>query len=1130
MINLKSIGSLPHGSEYIYIYEHFEKIKNSLVYIAKNDLEIFNIKDKLEWFIDSSNILIFRSWDQIPYDKVSPSKEIQSERIKTIYEILNSNNKYIILTSVNSILQKTIDESFIKQNVIELTLNKNIEFDNLIDRLIFLGFNRTSIVRNKSEFAIRGNIIDLFLIDKNNPLRLDFFDNKIETIKEFDILTQKTIKTNNFDNIIINSSTEVVLNKKTIKNFRQNFRQNFNDYRSSEYYHSVSEGMICQGIEKFLPFFYDKMSNFFKFCKKFDFILCNNFFELLDTRLENIHDYYNARLLSSDAHNIHYDKLYLDKKTVLNSLSIYKTFHLNNFLVKNGENLILKIQPKISTIKKEIDFKFIKKYFEINKKEHTIIICVQSYGALDRVKKILIHNINLDIIEINSYKDIKKLNHIYISVLKLNDSILYKNKIFLNEKTIFGFNFVTHNKRFKPKEVFFDEINKFIPGNILVHIEYGFCKFIGIKKLLINQSYHDCLDLEFADNEKLFLPVENLNFISKYSNESKNIQLDKLSSYSWQKRKANTKKRIEKIANELIKTSAERLLSKSPSIYKYPQNYDKFVSTFPFAETEDQINAIEDIKSDFNESFPSDRLIVGDVAYGKSEVVIRAIYMVAMSSLQSLVLVPTTLLARQHYINFFDRFKSFGIKINQLSRLISFKEKKLIINDLKLGKIDCIIGTHALLSENIEFKNLGLIVIDEEQHFGVKAKEKLKKLSANAHIITLSATPIPRTLQLSLSGVKKLSLILTPPYERLSIRTYISIFDKITIKEAIKREVIGRKGGVFWVTPRTKDIPFLEKFLKDELPEIKYVIAHGKLSSKILNERISNFYEGKIPLLISTNIIESGLDLPNVNTIIIHKANMFGLSQLHQLRGRVGRSSNRRGYAYLTYQQETDLKDNSTKRLNIINTYDKIGSGFNIASSDLELRGSGNIIGTDQSGFIKEVGIELYNQLLEDEINKQKNINKKANNREAIKFQPIINLPETIFIPDHYINDIDIKISIYKRISLITEYKHKENIMTELIDRFGKLPVEVENLFKLIEIKILCYHRNIKEINFGQNGILITFYKNQPLNPEKIININKNNNNKNFKIRPDSKVFYDFNNKPYENAFKLINYVINLIS
>ena len=1133
MLKSNLIGSIYKGTEHFYIAEHFANKNNSIVYIARDDREIFQVKEKLEWLLPKNKILIFRSWDQIPYDKVSPTKEVQSERIKTLYELVFNNIKnFIVLTSVNAIVQKTVNEIFIKNNVIEITKKQKLDFHTLIHQLIMLGYQKTSIVREKSEFAVRGNIIDIYLTDRKNPIRLDFFDNIVESIKEFDFLTQKTSHELITKKILINPSSEILLTEETIKLFRENFRNCFVDYRKSEYYHSISEGILPSGIEQFLPFFNKKLSNFFLYCTNSDFLLNSNFIELLETRFENIKDFYQARIDSLDIYNIHPKKLYLNYSNILNYLSKNRVYQFQNFVIQNGKNFDLKIQSNLSSIKKEIDFNFIKKFIEINSPDKIIIICTQSKGSLIRIKKILSDNISIKPIEISSFeKSYINKGNIYITVLKLEEAVQYEDKVYLNEKSLFGYNFTSLPKKSKQREVFFEEINKFSPGIILVHIEYGFCKFIGVKKLNINESLHDCIELEFADDEKLFLPIENLNFISRYSNEDTGINLDKLGSFSWQKRKAEAKKRIKEIADDLIKTAAKRFLSKSPSVTFDSLDYDKFASTFPFVETEDQLNTIEDIKSDFLKKYPSDRLIVGDVAYGKSEIIIRAVFLISKSTLQSLILVPTTLLARQHYYNFVERFESFGIKIKQLSRLVSISERKETINELKSGKINCVVGTHALLSENIEFKNLGLIVVDEEQHFGVKAKEKLKNLSSNAHIITLSATPIPRTLQLSLSGIRELSLMLTPPYERLSIRTYISLFDKITIKEAIKREVIGRHGGVFWVTPRKRDIPFLEKFLKEELPNINYTVAHGQLPAKTLESRVSKFYDKKIPILISTNIIESGLDLPNVNTIIIHRANMFGLSQLHQLRGRVGRSANKRGYAYLTYQKETDLSENSLKRLNIINTYDKLGSGFSIASSDMDLRGSGNIIGTDQSGFVKEVGIELYNQLLEEEITKQKNtILEKKGTDQKFLFQPRIKLPESIFIPDEYINDIDVKISLYKRIALITSYQEKENIIVEIIDRFGSLPQEVENLFKLIEIKILCYQQKIEQIDFGTKGILISFFQNKPNNPQKIIELSLNNKHSKFTIRPDNKVFYDFEGFLYDDRFSLVKSIIKLIS
>ena len=1125
---MKNIGSVNEGNEVFFINDFFsKKFDSSILYIARDDREIFNIKNKIEWFYPEKEILIYRSWNHIPYDNVSPSKEIQSERIKTLYKLYKSTKSKIVITSVNAIIQKTISFNFLKDNFIEINKNKKINFQNFINNLIHLGYKRTSIVREKSEFAIRGSIIDIFLIDEIHPIRLDFFDEKIESINQFDKLSQRTIK--KFDKkILINPSNELLLNEKSLNLFRKSFRELFPSYRHSYIYNTFSELSIPSGGENFISLFYDTMSNIFDYCSDFEIILNNDFDKLLDSRLENIHDFYNVRIQQKENFNLNPNYLFCDKNTIEQIFKAKNIIRLNQYKLKNNFNFIYKKIPNLSSFKKEVDFKFIERFFKINKKK-TIIICCKSNGSLIRIKDILYKQLGLKIPIINNIEELKNEFNIYLSEVKISESIEYNNYIFLNEKTIFGYNLTTQRSTDKNIEIFFEELNKFSKDTILVHSEYGFCKFIDIRRLNIHNSLHDCIELEFADNQKLYLPIENLNYITKYGNDNENnISLDYLGSAHWQKRKANAKSKIKNIAKELIKIAAERLKSISYDIDINEVDYEKFTSTFPYIETDDQIKAIEDVKNDFSKKNPSDRLIVGDVAFGKTEVILRSVYLASKSSVQSLILVPTTLLSRQHYINFKNRLSPFGIKVEEISRMISFKQKKAIINKLINGSIDVIIGTHALLSETIKFKKLGLIVYDEEQKFGTKQKERFKILAPNAHVISLSATPIPRTLSLSLSGIRDLSLIMTAPYERLAVRSYISPFDETTIIEAIKREIYGRKNGVFFVAPRKKDIPFLEKFMDENLPEIKYVTAHGKLKSKILEERISKFYNKEVPLMISTNIIENGLDLPHVNTIIVYRSNIFSLSGLYQLKGRVGRSS-LRGYAYLTYN-EKEITDNARKRLNIIDSFNEIGSGFNIASQDLELRGSGSIIGEEQSGFIKEVGAELYHHMLEEEIIQQKDrhINNILEIKNKFSFQPVIKIPEEIFIPDEYINELDIKISIYKRISSITNNKEKENIITELIDRFGAMPTEVENLFKLIEIKILCLKNRIETVDFGKKGILLSFYKNTPQNPNKILKIGFSKDKK-ISIRNDQKIFYNFQGNLNEDRFELIKNLINKI-
>ena len=870
------------------------------------------------------------------------------------------------------------------------------------------------------------------------------------------------------------------------------------------------------------------MESIFSFLNSTKIILNNDFYNLLDQRLENINDFYNARKDLNENFYLEPNKLYFSKKNIFSFLNNFNIIKFDEYNNENNINTNIKYIPNLSSIKKEIDFKFIKKFFEVNTISKKIIICCRSKGSLERTSKIIIENLSIRLDSINNFYDLMNKNKILLTVLDIKESIELENLIFINEKSIFGYNLSTKENKNKNKEVFFEEINKLTKGSILVHLDYGLCRFTDINKININESFHDCVELEFADNQKLFLPVENLNNITKYGNDDdQNISLDKLGASHWQKRKAEAKKRIKEAAKKLISTAASRLQSKSYNIKFDPSDYDKFSSTFPFIETDDQLSAINDVIVDFKKNTPCDRLIVGDVAFGKTEVIIRAVYLASKSNLQSIVLVPTTLLAKQHYENFTNRFATFGISVRQISRFVSNKDKLKIYSEISNGQADIIVGTHALLNNKILFNKLGLIIYDEEQKLGTQQKEKLKEIAPRAHVISLSATPIPRTLSLSLSGIRDLSLILTAPYERLSVRTFVFPFDEFTISEAIKREVLGRKNGVYFVALRKKDIPFLEKFMKEKLPFIKYVVAHGQLNTKVLEERISKFYNQKVPLMISTNIIENGLDLPHVNTIIIYRANMFSLSGIYQLKGRVGRSK-KRGYAYLAYN-EKEMNENSRKRLNIINSFDKLGSGFNIASQDLDIRGGGSIVGEEQSGFIREIGTELYHQMLEEEILKQKQ--KLTNSIPASNkflFQPSIKIPEEVFIPVNFIDDLDLRMSIYKRISSIQNINDSNELVIELIDRFGELPSEVGNLFKLMEIKILCWNNNIETIEFSRKGVVIGFFKNEPFNPKKVMDLGFSNKNQ-ITIRPDQKIFYDFLGQLNEDRFELVKRLIDLI-
>jgi len=1124
---MKSIGPVIDKTEAFIISEIFNKNDSSLVYIGKDDREIINIKKKLSWLRPNLRVLLYKAWDHIPYDNISPSKEIQTSRLETLF-YLNSikETKIIILTTLNGIMQKTLPKNEINKNFITISKKNKFQIDKILFLLIKLGYERTSIVRDKSEFAVRGSIIDIFLPQFDKPIRIDLFDEDIDSIFEFDPISQKRVKESNLESFTLNPSSELIIDNENLEKFRAEFRSLFQNYRKSQTYELFSSGLVPSGGEQFLPLFYKNLETLFDYCENSQLIIHNDIIELFDERIENLNDYYEARSNSNESFFLKPQYLFIDKDYFDQILDKFKVTKLSFFKNEGDIAANLKKINNISSIREKIDFNFIKKFFDINSANKKIIVCCNTKGSLEKVYRILNENIFISPFEIKNLSNLSN-QKTYITVLEIEESFEINNIIYINEKTIFGYSLAVKSiKKDQKKKFLFEELNKLSQGSLLVHSEYGVCRFNNIKKIDLNDSIHDCLELEFADNQKLFLPVEHLNYITKYGNEDENtINLDRLGASSWQKRKAEAKKKIRDAAKKLIKIASKRFQSKSLPININNVEYDKFCSTFPYVETDDQLNAINDVINDFEGGRPSDRLIVGDVAFGKTEVIIRALFLAAKSNIQSIVFVPTTLLSRQHYNNFLKRFSLFNITIAEVSRLITQKEKKQIIDDCIKGKIDILIGTHALLSDKLSFKNLGLIIYDEEQKLGTLQKEKFKEITPNAHVLSLSATPIPRTLSMSLSGIRDLSLILTAPFERLAVRSYVAKFDEITIKEAIKREVYGRKNGVYFVTPRKKDIPFIENFLKEFLPEIKYVVTHGQLTSSLLESRISKFYNQEVPLMVSTNIIENGLDLPHVNTIIVYRSNLFSLASLYQLKGRVGRSS-KRGYAYITYK-ENELKDNAKKRLSIINSAESLGSGFNIASQDLDMRGGGSIIGEEQSGFIREIGTELYHQMLEEEILFQK---QKISNDSQVKniFQPTIKIPEEIFIPEDYIDDLDLRLSIYKRISSVNNNHELSSLIIELRDRFGSIPKQLNNLFNLIEIKILCIEYNVNQFEFSRKGIVIGFYKNNPKNPQKLLDLSMNRHS-HFILRPDQKLFYDFRGYLNSSRFELSKQILEQI-
>ncbi len=692
--------------------------------------------------------------------------------------------------------------------------------------------------------------------------------------------------------------------------------------------------------------------------------------------------------------------------------------------------------------------------------------------------------------------------NIGLAALALEEGFETADYAFIAEQDVLGDRLVRNRKKARRAQDVIAEAASLQPGDLVVHIEHGIARFVGLKTLTAAGSAHDCVELHYAGGDKLFLPVENIELLSRYGGEGTEAQLDKLGGAGWQTRKARLKNRIREMAHELIKIAAARLVREAPRLEVSESAAEEFAARFPFEETEDQAAAIEAVEADLAAGRPMDRLVCGDVGFGKTEVALRAAFVAVMSGKQVAVVVPTTLLARQHFKTFSERFKGLPVNVGQASRLVTAADLKQTKQGLADGSIDIVVGTHALLGKTIAFKDLGLVIVDEEQHFGVGHKERLKQLRAEVHMLTLTATPIPRTLQLAMTGVRDLSIIATPPVDRLAVRTFVSPFDPLTVREAILRERY-RGGQVFYVCPRIEDLGDAEAFLRSQVPEAKFIVAHGQMAATELEDRIGAFYDGKVDILLSTTIVESGLDIPRANTLIVHRADMFGLAQLYQLRGRVGRSK-ARAYALLTLPAKKPVTPQAEKRLKVLQSLDNLGAGFQLASHDLDIRGAGNLLGDEQSGHIREVGFELYQQMLEEAVELLKaGIDLPTEDR----WSPQIQVGTPILIPEDYVSDLTLRLSLYRRLGELETDEEIDTFASEMIDRFGPAPDEFQHLVKVAVIKSLCRRANVEKVDSGPRGLVLTFRGNQFANPAGLVRYIAEQGSL-AKVRPDHKIYF----------------------
>jgi transcription-repair coupling factor (superfamily II helicase) len=1052
------------------------------VVIAADEAAMRAIADTVPLFAPEVDVVTLPGWDCLAYDRASPALRVMAERLAALNALQGKSERPQLLVSTASAASQRLLTPFrIRQLTRRIAAGERIAREALVDQLQALGFERTDAVAEHGEYAVRGSLIDLFPPGAEQALRLDFFGDEIDSLRAFDPADQRS--TDKVESFTLMPASEALLDADSIKRFRSRYREEFGATATQDpLYQAISDGRRMAGMEHWLPLLEESLATLFDHLGEHDLILRDAAADrALDARREAVEDYYQNRVRATAAEPGSYrplepGALYLGSDEWADRASGWPIHLASPFPEAESERTIsFGVEPARDFAPERAQqanvYEAVAEHVaRLRRTGRKVVLASYTRGARERLSGLLEeHGLKAQKAVDSWQQALGSKTQPALMVLPLEHGFTTPDVAVLTEQDMLGDRLVRRRKRRKAADAFLQELATLSPGDLVVHADHGIGRYEGLTQIPVSRVPHDCVALEYARGDKLYVPVENIELLSRYGSESEGgATLDSLGGEAWQRRKARMKERIRAIAGELIKTAAMR--ATRPGIVAEPDSsYPAFVDRFPYEETDDQDRAIADVLADLDAGKPMDRLVCGDVGFGKTEVALRAAFVMAMSGRQVALICPTTLLARQHYTNFVERLQGFPINVGRLSRLVSAAEAKKTREGVADGTVDIVIGTHALLARSIAFKRLGLVIVDEEQHFGVAHKERLKALKADVHVLTLTATPIPRTLQMAMSGLRDLSVIQTPPVDRLAVRTYVTPWDAVVLREALLREHY-RGGQSFFVVPRVADLPNMEEWLREQVPEVKFVTAHGQMSASQVEERMSAFYDRKYDVLLSTTIVESGLDIPSANTLIVHRSDRFGLAQLYQLRGRVGRSK-ARAYAYLTMPTDRSITEAAEKRLHVLAELDNLGAGFQLASHDLDIRGAGNLLGDEQSGHIKEVGFELYQSMLEDAI-----VELKAGGAaRPEEFTPQISVDAPILIPEHYVPDLDLRMGLYRRLGDLEDRPGIDSFAAELIDRFGKLPDETANLLKIVEVKLNCRAASIAKLDIGARGAVVTF-------------------------------------------------------
>jgi len=1110
-----TVTGAPAGVDAAALAEATRQRGGVTLFVARDERRGSEFEAAAAFFAPDIESLRLPAWDTLPYDRISPAAGAMAQRCAALTHLARRGAgalPLLVIATASAVAQRVPPRARMASAAFSAEAGADASMSELEDYLIVNGYARASTVRAPGEFAVRGGLIDVFPPSAGEPLRFDFFGDTLESIRSFEPETQ--ISRTRLARALLTPVSEVLLDDLTVLQFRRRFGQAYGAV-SDAFYDAVSARIRRQGVEQWLPFFYERLETVFDYVGESALIAFDPLAEdAIRERVDMARDHYDSRKSAPIARGGSPFRapepalLYLTGDALDAAIGSRAVRRFTPFETENRHELDMGARPgrNFAAERQSADANVFAAaathITDLAKAKRRIVIAAWSEGSAERLVGVLNDHGVEPIMRVPSWRAaaaLPKGAH-GLAVLPLEHGFEAEHVAFLSEQDILGDRLARPRKRRKAANVI-AEAAALSQGDLIVHQDHGVGRYEGLKTLDVQGAPHDCLDLTYSGGDKLYLPVENVELVSRYGAEDAEAQLDKLGGVAWQSRKARAKQRLRDMAEELLCIAAQRATRTADPVTPPEGLWDEFCARFPYEETEDQLAAIDDVVADLAAGRPMDRLICGDVGFGKTEVALRAAFLIAMSGQQVAVIAPTTLLCRQHFRTFSERFRGLPVRVRQLSRLVSAKEQAETKAGLADGSVEIVIGTHALLSKTVKFRDLGLMVIDEEQHFGVKHKERLKEMRADVHVLTLSATPIPRTLQLALAGIREMSLITTPPIDRMAVRTYVMGFDAVTVREALLREKY-RGGQSFFVTPRIADLGEAAEFLRRHAPEVSFAVAHGQMAAGQLDEIMTSFYDGAYDVLLSTSIVESGLDIPRANTLIVFRADMFGLAQLYQLRGRVGRSK-LRAYAYLSTATEQAMTPSAEKRLKVLSSLDSLGAGFTLASHDLDMRGGGNLLGEEQSGHIREVGVELYQSMLEEAVQALREGKEEAASEKS--WSPQINVGASVLIPEDYVADLNVRLSLYRRLAELDSDNEREAFAAELIDRFGPLPPEADQLIAVAALKALCRRCQISKLDAGPKGAVLTFRETGFPDPMALVRYITERPD-DFKLRPDGKL------------------------